>query len=354
MSFAATYAQFVDELKATFPEFAAALTAAGSAPDAQTRFLALWKENAHDVASQNASIFDDAGKDILDGVRMTKKLWSELSSGTHDAIWRYLSTLLLASAAEKAEGIWDLSGFEMDMEEMMKRLKADAESGTGFTSELNGMFEKLMGMAKDFGIGAGAKDVSGAPQFKIPERLFKGHIAKIAEELVKEFKPEDFGIAPEMLESEDPARVFNYLQEVFLKKPDTLIAAAQKIAKKIQAKFQRGEIRREDIIREAEELMEEFSENTAFSSLFSQLSETLKGGEKESGNEGSARRREVQERLRRKAAEKKATRGGAGVTNTVVYGDMTAAAAADAAAEALLREEADAVAASKAAKNKKK
>jgi hypothetical protein len=136
--------------------------------------------------------------------------------------------------------------------------------------------------------------------------------------------------------------VFNYLQEVFTKKPELMMSAAQKIAKKIQVKFQRGEIKREEIIREAEELMKEFSENTAFSELFGSLGEMLKGSEKESGNEGSARRREVQERLRRKAAEKEAARkaaGGAGVGATNVLATTEAELRAAASAAALLLEE---------------
>ena len=84
--------------------------------------------------------------------------------------------------------------------------------------------------------------------------------------------------------------------------------------------------------------MKEFSDNEAFSGLFEQLGEMLKGGEKESGNEGSARRREAQERLRKKAAEKAAKKaaGGAGAGAGVSAASM---AAADAAANELLMEE---------------
>jgi hypothetical protein len=120
-----------------------------------------------------------------------------------------------------------------------------------------------------------------------------------------------------------------------------MMQAAQKIAKKIQAKFQRGEIRREDIIREAEELMKEFADNEAFSELFGSLGDMMKMGEKESGNEGSARLREARERLRKKAAEKEAKRAGAPAhSNVVVHSE--AALQAEAAAAALLLEEATA------------
>ena len=334
VSFSSTFTQFLDELKATFPEFTPALVLASSLPDTQSRFLEVWRTHTADVASNNGAIFAEGiGIELVPGFVMTGTLWAELSVATQGAIWKYVSSLLLLSASEADKGLWDISGFQHDMEDMMKKLKEGGAEGIG--GMMGDLFAKLGKMGEAFGI----KDLSGAAgKFKIPERLFKGHIAKIAEELVKEFKPEDFGISPDMLESDDPARVFTYLQEVFTKKPEMMMAAAQKIAKKIQAKFQRGEIKREDIIREAEELMAEFSENEAFSSMFGSLGEMLKGSEKESGNEGSARRREVQERLRKKQAEKEARR--APSTNIIVTGEAEARAAA-AAASLMLEEDAE-------------
>jgi len=337
VTFDSTYAQFVSELKGTFPEFASALS---SVPEgAKAHFVATWKSHTTSVASQDATLFAGPGMELVPGVRMNTALWSELSVGTQTAIWKYLSSLLLL-AASADETLWDLSGFAHDMEDLMKRLK---EEGGGETpSMMKDMFEKLSKMAETFGFDA--KDLSGAAgaagKFKIPERLFKGHIAKIAEELVKEFKPEDFGISPDLLTSEDPARVFTYLQEVFTKKPELLMGAAQKIAKRLQAKFQNGSIKREEIIREAEELMAEFSENEAFSSMFGSLGEMLKGSEKESGQDGSARLRETRERMKKKQAEKEARRaatataaGSSSVEANVIF-HATAAATAAATAKA--------------------
>jgi len=136
-----------------------------------------------------------------------------------------------------------------------------------------------------------------------------------------------------------------------------LMTVAQKIATRIRTKFMRGEIKRDEIIREAEELMKEFSDNDMFSELFGSLKSAMTGSEKETGNEGSARRREAQERLRKKAAEKAAKRDAAATatataaataataaaaTNTLVPTNSIvsdAAARADAAMAALLLEE---------------
>jgi hypothetical protein len=366
-NFESTYAQFVDDLKGTFPEFSDALTHAARLSDCKERFVEIWKVHTSDVAACNANVFDGAGIELVPGFVMKRTLWNELSATTHGVIWKYISSLLLLAAASSTKenvcGLWDLSGFNADMETMMRMLSeaatesttdgSDSPTAAGLGESMKDIFSKLGSMASMFG-GLKTEDLSGAAsKFKIPERLFKGHIARIAEELVKEFKPEDFGISPDMLESDDPARVFNYLQEVFTKKPELMMSAAQKIAKKIQIKFQRGEIKREEIIREAEELMKEFSENTAFSELFGSLGEMLKGSEKESGNEGSARRREVQERLRRKAAEKEASKkattpaaGGSSAANVLATSEAELRAAA-AAAALLMEEEKAATAAAK-------
>lgn len=374
ITFDATFNQFLEDLKGSFPEYAAALTLAASAPDRQTRFLDIWRAHSTAVAAQDSTIFGgEKGLELVPGFVMTAALWAELSPRTHSIIWKYLSTLLLLSATLTTEqeegGLWDISGFQHSMETMMSHLREAAaaassgpaggagDDGSAAASNLfSGLFEKLGGIAAKLGVGS--VDVSGAaaPDFKIPERLMKGTIAKIVEEIVHEFKPEDFGITPEMMETKDPRAMFDYLQEIFTKKPELLMSAGKKIAKKLQAKFASGSIKREEIIAEVEELMKEFSGNSAFSELFGNLGEMLRSSEKESGNEGSTRRREVQERLRRKAAEKAAKKaagslstvlgGGSAISNTVVNGADLAAAeiAAAAAANALLLEEAAATA----------
>ena len=159
------------------------------------------------------------------------------------------------------------------------------------------------------------------------------------EELVKEFKPEDFGITEEMMSAKDPKAIFTNLQEIFTKKPDLLMSAGQKIAKKLQAKFASGAIKREEIISEVEELMKEFSDNDQFSELFGSLGEMLKSSDRATGNEHSARLRETRERMRKKTAEREARRTAAAATNTVVNTEAEARAA-EAMAALLLEEEA--------------
>jgi hypothetical protein len=355
-TFQSTFQQFVEELGSTFPEFADGLKAAQAmSQDALVRqFQALYKGKAMLVAVRDEAFFS-GNVEMLPGVTMTPKLWGEISGATKKAIWNYLSSLILLSAADASgddDTFWNDDEFKKSMESMMAGLK-DAASGTGsagaagaaglagglgamFGGDMGGLFGKLREMAESFGkageAGASGSGSNGLPEFKLPERMFKGHIAKMAKELAEEFKPEEFGLSPEMLNTQDPTKVFEYLQELFTRNPEKLMGAAQRIAKKLQTKFLRGEIKRDEIIAEVEELMKEFSENEAFNSIFGNLGELLSASAKATGNEGSERRRVVQERLRKKAAEK------AKKTTTPAV-DATALAAAEAAATALLAEE---------------
>jgi hypothetical protein len=299
-TFATALTAFCDDLTPTFPELSKEITAVQARPvaDVEKEFVALWKTTPAALTTRDPSrLFT---QDFLPGIRLTAALWGEVSEMTHKAIWNHLQTLALLSAASFDVGSLDLSG-------MMHQMKEMAESPM-----MKSMMDKLKEMMGSFG----KPDVSGAaPAFKIPERLFKGQIAKMAEELAREFKPEDFGLSPEVLESSDPTKIFGYLQEIFTKKPELLMAGAQRIAKKIQGKFERGELKREDLMREAEEMMKEFSDNPMFSELFGGLTEMLNGSDRETGNDGSARRRAVQERLRKKMEAKKAATTAATATS---------------------------------------
>jgi hypothetical protein len=370
-TFQTTFDQFVGELEATFPELKDGIKAARAFPKEHLakQFRVMYRGKAMLVAVRDEAFF--AGDvEILPGIVMTPKLWSEISKATKKAIWNYLSSLILLTAADDAteeDTFWNDEEFKRCMENMMSGLK-DAASGAasggagtsgasgaaggtssnpfagfGNMGDMGGLFGKLREMAESFasnagastgGSGSGAPTGTGLPEFKIPERMFKGHIAKMARELAEEFKPEEFGISPELMNTQDPAKVFEYLQELFTRNPEKLMSAAQRIAKKLQTKFLRGEIKRDEIIAEIEELMKEFSENEAFNSIFGNLGELLQMSAKATGNEGSERRRVVQERLRKKTAEKEAKK------TALVPADAAAAiAAADAAAAALLAEE---------------
>jgi hypothetical protein len=305
--FKQVYVQYLSEMGLTFPELEKATDLA--LKKGHVDFSMSVAPILSKIASRDGSIFTKTGVEIAPGVVLTAKLWKEAGKGTQKAIWDYLSSLVLLASYEQRNstddfaGVFDISGAEADLKKMFQDL-GDQFSSKTFSGFFEGMKEAAENFKEKFGATMG---VSGELP-PIPERLFKGHIAKIAEEMAKDFNPEDFGIPAEMLESNDTGKIFEYLQTVFTQKPELLMAGAKKIANRIQDKLKRGEVRREDLIKEAEELMGEFQNNPMFKEIFEQLGASLKGAEGLGGGGAgteSERRRVVQERLRKKMEAKK-------------------------------------------------
>ena len=204
-----------------------------------------------------------------------------------------------------------------DFDDIMK------EMATNFKSEeFKGIFENMKNMFKDLsgnipsfaeaGAEGGTEGEEGKKPFempKIPEHLQNGLIAKIAAELAGEFKPEDLGIDPELMERMNPMQIFEHLQFVYTNNPELLTEAMKRVANKIKDKFASGALNRDALMREAKELMTYFTDNPAFKEMFDSMGGlfdnpfTGGGGEGAKGSQ-SDRLRAARERLRKKAEKK--------------------------------------------------
>ena len=176
-------------------------------------------------------------------------------------------------------------------------------------------FDGLLGkFSKIFDLGG--KDASGnaAGGFKmprLPERFMKGQLAKLAEEIVRDIKPEDLGLTPEVIAEceKSPSRAFDLLVQIFTKNPEKIQGMIKRIGKRLQQKVQSGAIRPQEIAAEAEELMKEFAGNADMVSMMESLKSAF-GFEdmdmaRAAGRDGSARLSAVRERLRKKLEAKK-------------------------------------------------
>jgi ribosomal protein S17E len=109
-----------------------------------------------------------------------------------------------------------------------------------------------------------------------------------------------------------PSRALTLLVQVFTKNPGMIQNTIKKIGNRLQQKVQSGQIRPQEIAREAEELMKEFSSNPEFVDVMESL-KSMFGFEdmdsaRQAGREGSARLALVQQRLRKKLDAKKAAK----------------------------------------------
>ena len=333
--FLAIVTQFTNELSLSYPELEKGVAAYMKRKDYIESFSPLASALKAPVAARDDSFFLKSGSkkgiEILPGIFFSAKLWSDTSKETRVVFWDYLASLILLntmfSAAPSAapsvptaptvptvpKGVSDddTETAMPDFDDIMKEMTSNFKS-----EEFKGIFENMKNMFKDLSGNVGTTEAEGEEGDKkpfemptIPEHLQNGLIAKIAAELAGEFKPEDLGIDPALMERMNPMQIFEHLQFVYTNNPELLTGAMKRVAGKIKDKFASGALNREALMREAKELMTYFTDNPAFKEMFESMGGLFDnplmggGGEGAKGSQ-SERLRAARERLRKKAEKK--------------------------------------------------
>jgi hypothetical protein len=337
-AFAKTFVTFCGELAETFPELTEAIRrVAGRATPAF--FWKSWQDDLEVLAERDFAALQARRRGILVvPIVLTPALWGEVSAATQTAIWRYLRTLVLEAAMELRLGSTELTeerlGFLMRI--LMEERGGDDEEAVGETvmeetmEHLTPLLERLKGMMGGLfdasglaGMASGFADASGEfPMPEIPERLRTGRIARLAEEMAKQFNPADFGIDPALLTGDNVEDVLRRLAEIYQRDPTKLISGAKRVAEKIKKQILGGSLDREGLIAEAKEFVEIFRNHPQFKEAIAKFEGLIgEGGLAEmfggaAGGSGasSERLRAVQERLRKKLASREAGKktGGSG------------------------------------------
>lgn len=309
--FQTKYNEFVEDVLGALPEYTAQIQAA-SALNSDTR-LKRFQEEVKVSNTLGGGDSNDHSKNpstILPGVTVADSVWTSLSDASKKAIWEHVRILSICCFMEA--GFSDAKPEWMNdaMDEMKKKLES---------VDFSAIIGKFMKFFKtDDGsnepAGKGMPDLKGMFENgfpKLPERFLKGHLAKLAQEMVKDITPEDLGISPEMMKDceKDPSRAFNILISTFSNNPGIIQKTIAKIGKRLQQKVQSGAISPHEIAREAEELMKEFSSNSSFVDMMGGIKSAF-GMEdmdiaRKAGKEGSARLATARDRLRKKLEKKR-------------------------------------------------
>jgi len=316
------YDEFAEDLMGALPEYASQIATAQALlqKDRLERFQVEVKFN-HTMSGGSSEEFRHNPNTVLPGVVISDTVWGSLSDQTKKAIWEHVRILSICCFMEAGFGQdtkpkWMDDAMTAAMEEMKKKLES---------VDFQSLISKLMNMMKpDDDSNADADDEkkpSGIPSLddmfkgglpKLPDRFLKGHMARLAQEMIKDITPADLGISPDMLKAceKDPSRAIQILFSTFTNNPGIIQQLIGKIGKRLQQKVMTGAINPQEIAREAEELMKEFSENSSFVDMMSGIKSAF-GFEdmdmaRAAGREGSARLAAARDRLRKKLEKKKA------------------------------------------------
>ena len=223
----------------------------------------MWRANLDILVDCDAAaLFSERKGLVLGVVQLTPALWSEISDKTREAIWRYLRTLVLEAAMES-----NLENIETaDMQKLIDIMNAERTDPASILEDsmnhLQPMLERMKGIIGSGFSGfpgfpdissafAGAfADLSGMSLPEIPERLRTGRIAKLAEEMAKQFDPSDFGIDPAMFAGDNVEKILAGLVEMYQRDPTKLMAGAQRVAEKIKKQILGGSLNREELVAE--------------------------------------------------------------------------------------------------------
>lgn len=361
--FSTKYSEFVEDLLGTLPEYTSQIQLA-KALDDKTRLSRFQEEvrvgNTFSPDEGGEAEFTKNPKMVLPGVEISDGVWASLSDNSRKAIWEYVRILSICCFMEagfsedsKPPAWMDDAMNDMkkklegvDFQNIIKKFMTFFKSTQGFTGgDTSGTTEGATEGATDSGASSSGLPGGFEKMFeggfpKIPEKFLKGHMAKLAQEIVKDITPEELGISPEMMAEceKTPSRAFDILFQVFTNNPTIIQKTVQRIGKRLQQKIASGAIRPQEIAREAEELMKEFASNPSFVEMMEGIKSAFgfedMGLARAAGRESSARLAMVKERLRKKAADK-------GITKVEASSQSGGASLAqsEAAMAALLREE---------------
>jgi hypothetical protein len=285
--FQSKYEEFCVDLEGTCPELKHEIACAKAIPSEQ-------RMNAYKSMVYKKRLESEEEHIVLPGVTISKTIWNDLSKKTQKAINEYNSILDLCVIYTTG----DVEGISQEWVDSMMREWRSRMEKVDFNKMSSRLFE-LFGK-------------QGDTLPPLPEKFLKGQMAKLAEELVKEFNPEDFGFSEEELEAceKDPSRAFEILIKVSTKDPSKIQNALERIGKKLKQKIQNGQLRPQELAKEAEELMEEFQSNPAFVEILESFKSAFNFEDMDmaraAGKEGSARLSLVRQRLKKKLDAKKA------------------------------------------------
>ncbi len=294
--FSRKYEEFAADLENTYPELKLSLEAATAIP-AEVRLSKYKMEVFAKTRNMSQSDLTKTPGTILPGVVLTPAMWETTSKNTRTVIFEYVSILNLCVAFQGGDEESD--SFTKEWADRVMREARASMSNIDF----NKLSEKFFSIF-------GTKGEALPP---LPEKFLKGKLARLAEEMVREFKPEDFGFSKEDMDAceRDPARAFEILMKGSLGNPVMIQTAMTRIAKRLQDKVQRGELKPQELIAEAESLMQEFQSHPAFVELMSSF-KTMFGGDmtetemaRASGDDNNTRLSIVRQRLRKKLEGRK-------------------------------------------------
>ena len=324
---------FTLDLTTTFPEFSHFWTKWTNATDDEYKTLfeyciTVFPERFFDIMYQNAEIFDlknETNVLFLPDVNF-KVLYNceGVSENTKKTIWKYLQLLLfnvIGSVDDKSKFGDAASIFDGIDENMLQDKLKETMAGLG------DFFKKMEKDGEEKGEGE-KHEFTFNPEDGIPnldevnehlKGIFDGKIGKLAKELAEEISGDFNDLVGDATEGEGTTQ--DVLKNL-MKNPKKMMGLVKKVGDRLTQKMDSGEISKEEIMKEAGDIMAKMKEMGGGADKLNDLFKQFAGkGMRMDTNamDRMTKKEEIKERMRKKMEANKAVLEKGAEPNNFVY-----------------------------------
>ena len=284
---------FTNDLSTTFPEYSDKWNHLTGKIDDSTRdeiykhCITVYPERFFDILYQNADIFtdkQDVNVNFLPNIDFKILYNSEgVTENIRKTIWKYLQLVLftvVGSVKDKSTFGDSMNMFEgIDEKDLQEKLGETMEGLTDFfkdmgkneSSESEGSSEQEQSMPFN---------MNGMPNMENMQEhlhtLFNGKIGSLAKEMAEEISGDFTDLLGDNAENASPQDVMKKL----MKNPTKIMGLMKSVTGKLDAKMKSGEISREEIMKEAGDLLGKMKESTGgaeMSEMFAKMAKSMGG-----------------------------------------------------------------------------
>lgn len=284
---------FTNDLTTTFPEYSDRWSNLTGTIDDSLRdetykyCMTVYPERFFDILYQNADIFSDkqdVNVHFLPNVDFKILYNSEgLTESIRKTIWKYLQLVLftiIGSVKDKSTFGDSMNMFEgIDEKDLQEKLGETMEGLTDFFKDM-GKNESSDGERSTEQEQSMPFNMNGMPNMENMQEhlhtLFNGKIGSLAKEMAEEISGDFTDLLGDNAEDASPQDVMKKL----MKNPTKIMGLMKSVTGKLDAKMKSGEISREEIMKEAGDLLGKMKESAGgaeMSEMFAKMAKSMGG-----------------------------------------------------------------------------
>ena len=288
-NFVTVISDFTNDLNTTFPEYSELWSNISinmndsDRNDLYKYCMKVYPERFFDILYQNDEIFSEKGESnvqFLPNVDFKLLYNSEgVTDNIRKTLWKYLQLIMFTVVS----GVTDKSTFGDSINMFEGIDESELQSKIGET--MSGLTDFFKNMESNESTGTDNSDSEPSMPFNMPNienmldhlhTLFNGKIGSLAKEMAEEISGDFTDLLGGDLDNANPQDVIKKL----MKNPTKIMGLMKSVTSKLDAKMKNGDISRDEIMKEASELLGKMKQSAGgaeMSEMFAKMAQSMGG-----------------------------------------------------------------------------